>query len=286
MAAALHRNVRGFFAILWILLFQCAGNALAAPVPLKELEFMVRQKQPEAEIIVEVTRRKLLEKPSEAFIDKLILSGASPALIRRLRAPELVAPPQPLSATPPPPPPADTPVTPEPSPPTSSLPPPSPDLPNPKPRPGTVAAALDKKVLLERNNELIDWSLSKAREPRVYLLFFTEAEDEQTRKFIRALWYPLNQWAGVQDPRELEVCRASLRSTLMRHAIAQKAMWPLARYEELDPRIQSLCPEGETRIALITQDWEVLLNEKAPPADLAMAKVKKIMKERFNVQMR
>jgi hypothetical protein len=283
MATALHPNVRGFFAILWILVFQFAGTALGAPVPLKELEFMVRQKQPEGEIIVEVTRRKLAEKPSEAFIDKLILSGASPSLISRLRASELVAPPvnRPAQATP-------APAIESQGPP--QLPPPRFPMPNvlsnPKPRAGTVAAALDGKTYLERENELAEFSLSVGGEPRTYLLFFTRAEDKPSRKFISVVRDRLNQWMIDANPRPLEICRARDRTTLVRHAIGRRALWPLARYEELDPRLQALCPKPETRIALITQDWEVLVSEVAPPADLAMSKVKAVLNDRFKIQLR
>src|SRR5215204_2972163 len=74
-------------------IFLLAPSAVySAPMPLKEVLFLVRQRQPEPEILEEIARRKLAEKPDTQAIDKLLLAGASGSFIHRIQAPELVAP--------------------------------------------------------------------------------------------------------------------------------------------------------------------------------------------------
>lgn len=270
-----------------VLLLLVGGRLFAAPVSLKELEFMVRQHQPEAEILDEVSRRKLVEKPSGEFVDKLIVAGGSRSLIKRILDPGLIAPAPKLPPATPLPPFVQAPAGAQ-SPPqnlnqTRALLPG--EVPNPKPRPGTVAAALDGKVFLELDNQLTEFSLSAGGEPKAYLIFFTRADDKPSRKFINVVRDRLNEWVVHAEPKPLEICRAFDSTALVRNAIGRRAKWALARYEEMDPRLKALCPKPETRIALITQEWEVLVNEVAPPADLAMSKVRAVLAERFKIQL-
>ena len=212
-------------------------------MPLKELEFLVRQHHPEAEILHEISRRQLAEKPSAQTLDRLVATGASESFIARVQAPELVAPQrrQPGALT-------QSPAAPAAHPAESTVRPPA------APRRGTVAAALVDKIFLDQENQLTEASPSPDGEPQTYLLFFTRAEDKPSRRFMAVMHDRLNQWMTTPGARPLEICRAVNRTVLARHAIGRKAFWPIARYEELDPRLQALSAKPETRIALITQD--------------------------------
>jgi len=61
-------------------------SAVGAPLSLKELEFLVRQKTPEATIMQEVTSRRLFVPLNAAAIQSLKELGASRSLISRLTA--------------------------------------------------------------------------------------------------------------------------------------------------------------------------------------------------------
>lgn len=86
----MHRNrtrlsARVLSACLAILLLPAA--APAAPLSLKELEFLVRQGTTEAEIVQQAKERRLLAPLDAAAVDSLRKSGASGSLIRKLKAP-------------------------------------------------------------------------------------------------------------------------------------------------------------------------------------------------------
>jgi nucleoredoxin len=67
-----------------------AASALGAPINMKELEFLLRQQTPEAQIISEVTERRLLAPIDDAAAKALKSLGASESLLAALRKPELV----------------------------------------------------------------------------------------------------------------------------------------------------------------------------------------------------
>jgi hypothetical protein len=263
---------------IWGLFVFMTGCLCAAPMPVKEVVFLLRQRQPESEIVAEITRRQLAEKPTPAEVDKLMAAGASTSFIKRIQAPELIARPRqpPLTPTP----------QPTPAPPTNATPPEQANAANPPPRTGTVGAALNGKLFAERQNTLTPCSPTAGGEPKTYLFVFTRADDTPSRKFIAVMRDRLNQWMSDSDPRPVEICRAREPAALAGHALGRGALWPLARYEVLDPRLQALCVKPETRIALVTQEWEVLVNEVAPPAELAMEKARAVVKDRYKIQLR
>lgn len=67
----------------------CAGVCSSAPMTLRELEFLVRQRTPDAEIVQQVAQRRLLAPLDTAAEQALRQSGASDPLLAALRKPEL-----------------------------------------------------------------------------------------------------------------------------------------------------------------------------------------------------
>jgi hypothetical protein len=66
-----------------------AGVAMAAPLSLKELEFLVRQRTPESEIIQQVKSRRLMAPLDAAALNSLKKNGATNSLISKLTVPGL-----------------------------------------------------------------------------------------------------------------------------------------------------------------------------------------------------
>jgi hypothetical protein len=66
-----------------------AGVAMAAPLSLKELEFLVRQRTPESEIIQQVKSRRLIAPLDAAALNSLKKNGATNSLISKLSVPGL-----------------------------------------------------------------------------------------------------------------------------------------------------------------------------------------------------
>jgi hypothetical protein len=56
----------------------------------KELDFLVRQRTSDAEVVAEVQKRRLIEPLSAATLQALKQYGASEALVKAVSAPELV----------------------------------------------------------------------------------------------------------------------------------------------------------------------------------------------------
>jgi nucleoredoxin len=67
-----------------------AASALGAPINMKELEFLLRQQTPEAQIMSEVAGRRLLAPIDDAAAKALKSLGASEGLLAALRKPEMV----------------------------------------------------------------------------------------------------------------------------------------------------------------------------------------------------
>jgi nucleoredoxin len=72
------------------LLLLLAIGAAAAPMTFKELEFLVRQKTPDAQILAEAQKRRLLTPLDPAAVQALKEKGASESLVKSVSAPELV----------------------------------------------------------------------------------------------------------------------------------------------------------------------------------------------------
>jgi Thioredoxin-like len=64
-------------------------GAAAAPMTLKELEFLIRQRTPDVEVIATVQKRKLMVPLDAAAIQTLKQNGASEGLVKAVSAPEL-----------------------------------------------------------------------------------------------------------------------------------------------------------------------------------------------------
>jgi nucleoredoxin len=79
---------------LHLLLFSVflAASALGAPITVKEIDFLVRQRTPDAEIVKEVQQRRMLIPIDAAGEATLKGSGASDALIAQLKAPSMTLP--------------------------------------------------------------------------------------------------------------------------------------------------------------------------------------------------
>src|SRR5690242_14773470 len=76
----------------WItlsLLLLLAAGAAAAPMTLKELDFLSRQRTPDADIIAQVQKRRLTAPVDELAAQALKQSGASEALVKAVSAPDL-----------------------------------------------------------------------------------------------------------------------------------------------------------------------------------------------------
>lgn len=71
-----------------------AATAVAAPMTLKELEFLLRQETPEADILKEARARRLVAPITPAVADALKLSGATEGLLRDLNAADVVLSPE------------------------------------------------------------------------------------------------------------------------------------------------------------------------------------------------
>jgi hypothetical protein len=70
----------------------------AAPMTVKELDFLVRQRTSDAEVIAEVQKRRLIQPLSVATLQALKQYGASEALVKAVSAPELVVTPEEAAA--------------------------------------------------------------------------------------------------------------------------------------------------------------------------------------------
>jgi hypothetical protein len=78
--------------MLSVLLYVLFGLPVgASPITAKEIAFLVRQQTPDAELLEEVNERKISAPLTEVDCAALKQYGASPALIQKLRAPNLVA---------------------------------------------------------------------------------------------------------------------------------------------------------------------------------------------------
>jgi hypothetical protein len=73
-------------------------EAGAAPMTVKELEFLVRQRTPDAQVIAEVQKRRLITPLGAAAIQGLKQSGASDDLLKAVSAPELTVSPEQAAA--------------------------------------------------------------------------------------------------------------------------------------------------------------------------------------------
>jgi nucleoredoxin len=74
------------------LLLALTFGAGAAPMTFKELDFLVRQRTPEADIIAQAQKRRLLVPLDEAAVATLKQNGAADSLLKNLASPDLVAP--------------------------------------------------------------------------------------------------------------------------------------------------------------------------------------------------
>jgi nucleoredoxin len=77
-----------------LLLLSVIDAIAAAPMTLKELEFLIRQKTPDAEIVAQVQKRRLMVPLDSATAGALKERGASEALIKSVSAPELAVSPE------------------------------------------------------------------------------------------------------------------------------------------------------------------------------------------------
>jgi nucleoredoxin len=79
-----------FIRLLLLAVFGALISPLAAaPMTFQELDFLVRQRTPENEILNDVTQRKLVAQIDEAGAKALKQSGASDGLLARLQAPAM-----------------------------------------------------------------------------------------------------------------------------------------------------------------------------------------------------
>jgi hypothetical protein len=78
------RKLRYFFVIAL-----SALRAHGAPLTFQEVQFLVRQRVPEAEIIAEVKSRRVLNVPAPEVVDALRAQGASADLVAVLQLPEV-----------------------------------------------------------------------------------------------------------------------------------------------------------------------------------------------------
>ncbi len=78
------------FTTTLLLVVSGLGSLSAAPISLQEVAFLVRQRTPDAEIIQEVSQRRLLKPLDASSITVLRQTGASDALIARLSDPKVV----------------------------------------------------------------------------------------------------------------------------------------------------------------------------------------------------
>jgi len=81
------------FSLFLALLAAFSASASAAPVSLKELEFMVRMHTSEAEILGDLAQRRLLSPLNEAMTKALVADGASAAFIAKIKEGPYVLPP-------------------------------------------------------------------------------------------------------------------------------------------------------------------------------------------------
>ena len=76
------------FVFIFILLFS-GVSAFAAPMTFKELDFLLRQRTPENDIVGEVAQRRLVAPIDDRRAQSLKQSGATDALLARLQAPAM-----------------------------------------------------------------------------------------------------------------------------------------------------------------------------------------------------
>ena len=79
---------------IFIALLAATAMAHAAPMTLKELDFLIRQRTPESEIIQLVTQRRLVLPITEDVEQHLRESGATASLLARLKVPEIALSPE------------------------------------------------------------------------------------------------------------------------------------------------------------------------------------------------
>jgi hypothetical protein len=82
--------VRIMFTLGLLLLLLASGTLQAAPMTLKELEFLLRQETPETEILKEARERRLVAPITEVVAAALKEAGASDGLVKNLNAPGIV----------------------------------------------------------------------------------------------------------------------------------------------------------------------------------------------------
>jgi nucleoredoxin len=92
-SAGLHVAIQGLmkrWIALPLLLLVLSLEAASAPMTFKELEFLVRQRTPEAEVTAQVQKRRLMAPIDAAGLQALKQSGASEDFLKAVSAPELV----------------------------------------------------------------------------------------------------------------------------------------------------------------------------------------------------
>lgn len=75
---------------LSLLLLALSLGAAAAPMTFKELEFLVRQRTPEPDVVAQVQKRRLMTTIGTEGLQSLKQSGASESLLKTVSMPELV----------------------------------------------------------------------------------------------------------------------------------------------------------------------------------------------------
>jgi thiol-disulfide isomerase/thioredoxin len=96
LRVALEMFMKRWFTLPLLLLLGI--GAAAAPMTVNELEFLIRQRTPDAQVIAEVQKRRLLTPPGAAVIQSLKQSGASDDLLKAISAPDLAVSPEQAAA--------------------------------------------------------------------------------------------------------------------------------------------------------------------------------------------
>lgn len=233
-----------FIRLIFLAAFAALLTPLgAAPMTLQELDFLVRQRTPEDEIVNDVAQRKLIAPIDEKGTTTLKQSGATDALLARLQVPAMVLSPEEsrahqLAM-------AQKARAPQGTAPTASRSIPAGSAPNqgqpPATRPSAIPISqlLDGKLVKLDGDMLKPYSVRELEKVRVYAFYYSAMWCGPCRKFTPTLVAAYNNLKAQHPEFELIfVTRDRDAFNMAEYMRSNKMKWPAVRFEDAKETLQ------------------------------------------------
>jgi hypothetical protein len=239
-----------------------AAFAYGAPMTLKELDFLVRQRVPEADILREITTRRLLAPVDAQTALALKENGASDALLARLNAPGLVLSPEEARAE-------NQRQAMARQQAGQNQPDPARQTAAPKAVPGqqedreAVRQMLADRLVRLDGDQLRPVEIAALRDVRIFAFYFGSMASADTRRFDPKL-LAAYQRLKAQYPTQFEVIFVSGSRdefNMGQHMRTVRMPWPAIRYGAVDERIAQLGSKGVPWVVAVAETGKVLTKD-------------------------